>query len=133
MRLKILATAIALLLASPALAEVPLDPGQTATIRLSLQRELVYPVAPPLTQAPANHGAILGIDVDEPGTYHVALGAPGWVDVIQEGKALPVEGERVGEPGSGVAKIVDFELAPGHYTIALSAMTAGEVAITVGK
>ena len=133
--LRAVALAAALIFASaaPALAEVPLDPGQTATVRLSFQRDLVYPVAPPFTQPPANHGAILGIDIDEPGRYHVALGADGWIDLIRDGKALAAAGEGRGAPGSDIAKIVDFDLPVGHYTIALSGMAAGEVAITVGR
>lgn len=132
-RLKSMALSLALLLAAPALAEVPLDPGQTATVRLSLQRDLVYPVPPPFTQPPANHGAILGIDIDEPGRYHVALGAKGWIELIRDGKPVRSAGHGHGAPGSGIAKIVDFDLAAGHYTIALSGMAEGEAAITVGR
>jgi hypothetical protein len=132
MRIPTLALA-ALLLASPALAEVPLDPGQAATVRLSPQRDLLYPVAPPLTQPPANHGAILSIDIDEPGRYHVALGARGWIEVVRDGKPVPAAGHGHGEPGSGVAKIVDFDLTTGHYLIALSGMADGEASITVSR
>ena len=123
----------ALLAAAPARAEVPIDPGETATIRLSPQGELVYPVAPPLPHAPANHGAILSVDIDEPGLYHVAIGAPGWVDMVRDGKALPLAGERAGPPGSGIAKIADFDLAVGHYALALSGMTAGEVSVAIRR
>lgn len=124
---------LALSIAAPLAAEVPIDPGQTATIRLSPQRDLVYPVAPPLTQAPANHGAILSVEIDEPGRYHVALGAKGWIELVRDGKALPPVGHRHGEPGSGVATIVDFDLTPGHHVIALSAMAAGEAVITISR
>lgn len=132
MRIATLAIA-ALLSVVPALAEVPLDPGQAATVRLSLQRDLVYPVAPPLTQPPANHGAILGIDIDEPGRYHVALGARGWIEMVRDGKPVPAAGHGHGAPGSGIAKIVDFDLVPGHYLVTLSGMAEGEASITVGK
>ncbi|KRB82626.1 hypothetical protein ASE00_11335 [Sphingomonas sp. Root710] len=133
MRFGSLTLAAALLLATPALAEVPIDPGQTATIRLSPQGELAYPVAPVPPHAPANHGAILSVDIDEPGLYHVALGAPGWIDVYRDGKPLASTGHRHGEPGSSIAKIVDFELAVGHYTLALSGMTGGEVSVSVSR
>lgn len=133
MRLKLLGALAALLLAAPALAEVPIDPGETATVRLSPQGELAYPVAPTPPHAPANHGAILSVDIDEPGLYHVALGAPGWIDLFRDGKPLASVGHRHGEPGSGVAKIVDFELTVGHYTLALSGMTAGEASVRVSR
>lgn len=132
-RIKIFALGMALLLATPTLAEVPLDPGQTATIRLSLQRDLVYPVQPPFTQPPANHGAILGIDIDEAGRYHVALGGKGWIEVVRDGKAVEAAGHSHAEPGSGIAKIVDFDLKPGHYVIALSGLAEGSVDITVSR
>lgn len=133
MRIGMFGLAAALLLALPARAEVPLDPGQTATIRLSAQRDLVYPVAPPLAHAPANFGAVLSIDIDEPGRYHVAISRPGWIDLIRDGKALPAAGEPQPIAGSGVAKIVDYDLTPGHYSVALSAMTAGEADVTISE
>lgn len=128
-----LALAAALILAAPLAAEVPLDPGQTATIRLSPQRDLVYPIAPPLTQPPVNHGAILSIDIDEPGRYHVALGARGWIEQVRDGRSVPSVGHDHGKAGSGVAKIVDFDLTPGHYIIALSGMADGQADVTVSK
>jgi hypothetical protein len=123
----------ALLLASPARAEVPIDPGSTATIRLSPQGDLAYPVAPKPPHAPANFGAILSVDIDEPGLYHVALGAPGWIDVFRDGKAIAATGHRDGEAGSGIARIVDFELAPGHHKLALSGMMAGEISVAISR
>jgi hypothetical protein len=133
MQIRSLVLAAALLLSSPLLAEVPLDPGSTATIRLSPQGALVYPVAPRPPRAPANFGAILSIDIDEPGRYHVALGARGWVDVFKDGKALASVDHKHDEPGTGIAKIVYFDLVAGHYTVALSGMTAGEVSVTVAR
>jgi len=131
--LRYLTIATALLLAHPVFAEVPLDPGQTATIRLSAQGDLAYPVAPLPPHAPANHGAILSIDIDEPGLYHVALSAPGWIDIFLANQPVARAGERVGEPGSGIARIVDYNLTPGHYTVALSGMAAGEVHVRVSR
>ena len=133
MRLKIYALAAALLLAPPALAEVPIDPGEAATIHLSPQGELAYPVAPRPPHAPANFGAILSVDIDEPGTYHVSLGAPGWIDMFRDGKPLTSTGHRHGEAGSGIAKVVDFDLAVGRYTLTLSGMTAGEVSVAIKR
>ena len=133
MRLKLLALVAALLLATPVLAEVPIDPGETATVRLSPQGELAYPTPPQPPHAPANFGAILSVEIDEPGLYHVALGAPGWIDMVRDGHALALAGERAGAADSGIAKVVDFELAAGRYTLALSGMTAGEVRIAISR
>ena len=133
MRTKILALTAAMLLAAPCFADVPIDPGETATIRLSPQGELAYPVAPKLPHAPANFGAILSVDIDEPGLYHVSLGAPGWIEMVREGKPLPATGHRHGAPGSGIVKIVDFTLLPGRYALTLSGMTAGEVGISISR
>ena len=73
------------------------------------------------------------VDIDEPGLYHVALGAPGWIDLFRDGKLLVPAGHRHGEQAVGFAKIVDFELAVGHYTLALSGMTAGEVNVRISR
>ncbi len=132
-RFGLLALAATLFLAIPSLAEVPLDPGQTATVRLSAQRDLIYPIAPPLTQPPANHGAILSVDIDEPGRYHVALGAPGWIEVVRDGKAVAAAGHSHAAAGSGIAKIVDFDLTPGRYLVTLSGMADGEASITINR
>lgn len=120
--------AVAVLLAAPAWAEVPIGVGEPATVRLSPQGALAFPVRPPLPRAPANHGAILSFDVDEPGRYHVALSAPGRVDVVREGKALAMAGEQ-----AGAAKIAAYDLAPGHYVLQLSSMLAGEVEVMIGE
>ena len=135
MTIKFLAMAAALLLAIPApiFADVPLDPGSAATVKLSPQGELAYPVAPKPPHAPANFGAILSTDIDDAGVYHVALGAPGWIDVFKDGKALDSVGHRHGDAGSGIAKIVDFNLVPGHYIIALSGLAAGSVSVSIGR
>ncbi len=125
--------ALAMFIAQPLLAEVPLDPGSTATIKLSPQGVLAYPVPPRPPQAPANHGAILSIDIDEPGLYHVALGAKGGIELYKAGQPIASVGHRHGEPGSGIAKIVDFELSAGHYKVALSGMAQGEVTISISR
>jgi len=133
MGLKILALATALLLAAPVFAEVPIDPGETATVRLSPQGELAYPAPPRPPHAPANYGAILSVEIDEPGLYHVSLGAPGWIDMVRDGEPVASRGHRHGEAGGGIAKVVDFDLATGRYTLALSGLTAGEVSVAISR
>jgi len=122
-----------LLLAVPVAAEVPIDPGSAATVRLSPQGDLAFPVAPPLPHAPANHGAILSTDIDEPGRYHVAISAPGWIDMVRAGKALEPIADRPGASGSGVAKVLDYDLEAGHYVLELSGMAAGEVSVSISR
>lgn len=131
MRWKLPGIAAALLLAAPSLADVPIDPGEPATIHLSPQGDLAFPVAPPRPHAPANYGAILSVDIDEPGRYHVAIGAPGWIDMIRDGTPLTPTGDRPGAAGSGVAKILDYDLVIGRYTLTLSGMTAGAVSVAI--
>jgi len=118
----------AMLLTAVAQAEVPIGIGESATVRLSPQRDLAFPVRPPLAHAPANHGAILSFDVDAPGRYHVVTGAPGWIDVIRDGKAVAAAGER---PVAG--KALDYDLAAGHYMLQLSGMADGEVEVMIGE
>ncbi len=133
MRVKILTIAAALVLSAPLLAEVPLDPGSTATVRLSPQGSLAYPIQPAPPHAPANFGAILSIDIDEPGRYHVAIGAPGRVDISRDGQPIVSLGQQDGAPGSGIARVLDFDLPAGHYSVALSGMTAGAVSVSVSR
>jgi len=118
----------ALLLTAPAQAEVPIGIGEPAIVRLSPQRDLAFPVRPPLAHAPANHGAILSFDIDAPGRYHVVTGTPGWIDVVRDGKAVAAAAER---PVAG--KALDYDLTAGHYMLQLSGMAAGEVEVMIGE
>jgi len=118
----------ALLLTARAQAEVPIGIGEPAIVRLSPQRDLAFPVRPPLAHAPANHGAILSFDIDAPGRYHVVSGTPGSIDVVRDGKAVAAAGER---PVAG--KALDYDLTAGHYMLQLSGMAAGEVEVLIGE
>ncbi|WP_206335764.1 hypothetical protein [Rhizorhabdus phycosphaerae] len=124
---------VGLMLASSLSGEVPLDVGQTATIRSSPQRELVYPVAPPLTQAPANRGALLAVDIDEPGRYRLSLDADAWIDVLLDGRALPVAAHDAPRAGSNERKALLFDLAPGPHGIALSGLSVPAVDVRIER
>lgn len=133
MKRVIAALAATLLLSAPVFGEIALAPGSTATVRLSPQDSLTYAVEPPPPEAPANFGAVLSIEIGAPGVYHVALSAPGWVDIIRDGAALTPVGEPDSGDASDIAKIIDYDLAAGSYLLALSGMTAGTVRVTLSR
>ena len=65
------------------------------------------------------------------GTYRIALGARAWIDVAHGAAPLASIGHAMGERCAGIAKTVDFALAPGVYTIQLSAAADAVVPIAI--
>lgn len=77
---------------------------------------------------PATFGGLLAFTITRSGRYHVALGAPAWIDVVRDGATLTSVGHGHGPDCSGIRKMVDFELTPGNYLL----QVAGNDAPTLG-
>ncbi|MDF2493199.1 homogentisate 1,2-dioxygenase [Sphingomonas sp.] len=91
-----------------------------------------------VTLAPAakdtnGHAGTLTLTVQDSGTYRVALGGRAWVDLVQEGGALPSTAHSHGPKCTGIRKMVDFTLKPGRYTIQLSGSQADSMPLLVAK
>ena len=79
---------------------------------------------PPLDRAaPAgSFGGAFPLTIARMGTYRIALGAGAWIDVVDAGgRRLASAAHGHGPACSGIAKIVDFALPAGRYTVQLSA------------
>ncbi|MES2339909.1 MAG: hypothetical protein V4537_17590 [Pseudomonadota bacterium] len=63
------------------------------------------------------------------GTYGVALGAKGWIDLYRVGSrtALTTAKHGHGPACSGIRKIVRFALTPGEYRLAVGGLDAPQV------
>jgi hypothetical protein len=104
--------------------------GQAVKLTLTPQTDLKYPVATKLAQEGAT-GAILTIQIAKPGRYQVAASGKVWIDVVLAGRSLNSVAHDHGPACSGIAKIVQFDLAAGTYTIALSGAAKPEVTLLV--
>ena len=103
--------------------------GESA--RLALTPVIGQSFTPPLGRTPEadSEGGTFPLVIATAGTYRIALSANAWIDLVDKGIALRSTAHTPGPDCSGIAKIVDFALAPGTYQVQLSA--AKEKAITV--
>jgi len=76
-------------------------------------------------------GGTMSFSVAQSGTYHVALGSGVWVDVVRGGRALESVAHGHGPACSGIAKIVDFKLQPGRYTLTLDGSETERTSVLV--
>ncbi len=105
------------------------------TVFLSLVPIGAVPLAFPLGKPaqPRDHGGLATVHVAIAGTYRIGLGTRAWIDVVRDGKPVASIAHKMGEPCSGIAKMVDFRLAPGAYTVQLSAAADPSVRIAITR
>lgn len=116
------------LFAAPDLRTVPsgtsLDSLPDKGVALQLEPDAAVPfVLPPerkATSVEGSGGLIAVKDVPRAGTYQVTLSTDAWIDVIQNGKAVPSVAHTGKRDCMGVRKSVRFELQPGPVTLQLS-------------
>lgn len=79
------------------------------------------PDKPATTPGP---GGLFKLDIAAAGTYRIALGSRGSIDIVPSGPAdatpLQPAGHAEGKACSGIRKTVDFALQPGSYVLQLS-------------
>ncbi|TZG27199.1 hypothetical protein [Sphingomonas montanisoli] len=154
--MKVMISAIALLLATPAFAQTAATPdcrvttpafpgplatwpkpvvsdgkliavGQAAKLVLVSQAKLKYAVKPQKDGL----GAILTVQVMEKGRYQIASSGRVWIDVLHAGGTLASVEHGHGAACTGIAKIVQFDLEPGPYTIALSGGASPDLTLLI--
>ena len=92
---------------------------------------LVVPLGKPAQ--PGDRGGLVTVDVPTAGTYRIGLGARAWIDVVRDGKTVASIAHRMGPACSGIAKMVDFQLEPGAYTVQLSGAADPTLRIAVTR
>ena len=116
---------------SPSPAGTSVVPGQAVTVPLRPMGEVQ--LAPP--GRPARDGnstaAAVQLAITSSGTYGVALDQAAWIDLVASGQSLRTAAHGHGPDCSTIRKIVDFQLAPGTYTIQLSGTSAASVRLLV--
>jgi hypothetical protein len=95
--------------------------GQAARLKLLQTTDVRYPLRPAKPSVAASYGGMVEIDVQEAGTYRVALGSAAWIDLVHDRQAVTSSAHSHGPDCTGIRKIVDFPLAPGRYTLQVSA------------
>lgn len=81
--------------------------------------------------ATSSGGVITIANVPKAGSYQVTSSAEGWIDVIQDGKALPASDHTGRRDCADVRKSVRFALQPGELTLQLSGVDSKSVKIAI--
>ena len=88
---------------------VPLKPHENVS----------YPVTPSILK-PKLYGGVFPLNIAVPDIYGVAVGASGWVDVVQSGQIIHSVAGEAGPTCTGIHKIIYFKLQRGAYTVEIS-------------
>jgi hypothetical protein len=108
-------------------------PGQTMMVQLGDAAGAHFEMPLNKPAAAGDKGGWFGLSVRTAGTYRIALQHKAWIDLVRDGKAMPSAAHAHGAPCSGIAKMVDFVLVPGSYTIQLSDTTDETIGVQVTK
>lgn len=107
--------------------------GQAVRLTLLQTPQVRYPVRPEKPGGSVSYGGLVRLDVEQAGTYRVALGSSAWIDLVGDGKALTSSAHGRGPDCTGIRKMVDFELAPGRYTVQIAANGEPETTVLVAR
>lgn len=108
-----------------------LTPGTTVNLTLRPIAEIEAATPPHPARQGATTGGRIELEIAAAGTYGVALGNAGWIDVVRNGQALESTAHGHGPACSTIRKIVNFNLTPGRYTIQISGTDASVVRLLV--
>jgi hypothetical protein len=98
-----------------------LAPGAAADLTLMPVGGVHFVVPLGRMSAPADKGGLLTFRAPAAGTYRVALGAGGWIDMVRGTTSIPSSAHGHGPDCTGIRKMVDFPLEAGLYTVQVSA------------
>jgi hypothetical protein len=101
--------------------------------RLRSTSEVDYLSRPEKPGGSVSYGGMFSFTVGKQGTYRLALGSATWVDVLRGKKAIVSVSHGQGPECSGIRKMVDFLLAPGHYSLQISANGAPSLPLMIAK
>jgi hypothetical protein len=105
-------------------AKLPSPPEKALSLSLEPMNSVTFPVAPTGRIKPEGdvYGGIINFDSPSsaPGSYQVTMQTGGWVDVIQDGKALKPTAHSGKSDCDGVHKTIRFNLDPGPFVIEFS-------------
>jgi hypothetical protein len=105
-------------------AKLPSPPEKAMKLSLEPMSAVTFPVAPTGKLKPQGdvYGGIVTFDSPSsaPGSYQVTIETAGWVDIIQDGKALRSTAHSGKSDCDGVRKTLRFTLDPGPFVVEFS-------------
>lgn len=113
------------------LAAARITIGQAAQVALLPTPQVRFALRPEKPGGSVSYGGMARLRIDRAGTYRIALGSPAWLDLVSAGKPAISNAHGHGPACTGIHKMVDFPLAPGDYTLQVSANGAPQTTILV--
>lgn len=107
--------------------------GTPARVALEPVLKVRFAAPPEREPKPDSFGGVIAFEVQQAGTWRVALGVGGWVDVLADGKAASSTAHGHGPACSGIRKIVDFALPAGIHTLQISGAAADSIDVMVTR
>ena len=106
--------------------------GRAARLQLIAQEDVAFIAAPGKAGDAAGFAGLAQFEAPAAGNYRVGLTAPAWIDVIgAAGAPLASVAHGHGPQCSGIAKMVDFTLERGLYTLQIAASRQSEITVVV--
>jgi len=115
------------------LAAARIAPGKAIDARLSSGTRVHFGDGPSRAKDVGDNAGIFAFNVDEPGTYRVAMSSGGWVDVLEDGKAVESSAHGHGLECSGIVKMVDFPLKAGEHVLQVEGSKEAAVGILIAR
>ena len=76
-------------------------------------------------------GLLVIKDVPQAGTYQVTLSEDGWIDLIQDGKALALAAQTINPNCSDARKSMRFRLERGPLTVQVSGASSTQIKLVI--
>lgn len=116
-------------------ATLTAPPAKAISLTLQPAGATKFDVAPTGKGKAEDGKAFAGIlkfeGVAAPGLYQVSLSHPGWIDVVQDGKALETEAHTGKSDCEGLRKSVRFKIGAGPFSVQLNGVPVDAIKITV--
>lgn len=113
------------------LVRTRLTVGRRSELMLAPSDTVRYPFTPSTPGEPTSLGGMASFSISRAGTYRVLLGTPAWIDVVKGRKAQTSTAHAHGAACSGIAKMVDFKLMPGRYTLQIAGSKAAAAPVLI--
>lgn len=94
--------------------------GLNTRLALNPIDRVAYVTVPEKAIEPNSYGGLMSVRVQKPGRLKIALGERAWVDLVKGGKRwtlVPSAAHGHGPACTSIAKIVEYDVEPGHYVI----------------
>ena len=111
----------------------PLSIGTAVVATLLPTPKLAYAMRPEKPGGSVSSGGLFAFAVPAAGRYRVALGSAAWIDVLSGTMPVSSVAHGHGPDCSGIRKMVDFDLQPGHYLLQVAGNGSATLPLMVSR